>query len=121
MKLIAAAVFGLIASGAFAGPVETAKTGLGDVLVADNGMTLYTFAKDSAGVSKCTGDCAVKWPPYAAQEGAAATDGLSVIERPDDTYQWAKDGMPLYFWQGDKAKGDTTGDGVGGVWNVARP
>ncbi|MDE2001873.1 MAG: hypothetical protein KGI60_04910, partial [Patescibacteria group bacterium] len=37
---------------------------LGKYLVADNGMTLYTYAKDSAGVSNCSGVCAVNWPPY---------------------------------------------------------
>jgi predicted lipoprotein with Yx(FWY)xxD motif len=56
-----------------------------------------------------------------AAEDAPAEGGLTVIERKDDTYQWALNGKPLYFWQGDSAKGDTTGDGVGGVWAVVRP
>jgi len=34
--------------------------------------------------------------------------------------QWAKDGAPLYFWIGDSATGDTNGDGVGGVWHIAK-
>ncbi len=84
-------------------------------------MTLYTFAKDAAGVSNCNDDCAVKWPPLMAEDGAVGEGGLTVIERADDTCQWAMNGMPLYFWQGDAAVGDTTGDGVGGVWSVARP
>jgi predicted lipoprotein with Yx(FWY)xxD motif len=121
MKLITAAVLSLIATGAIAAPVGTAKTGLGDVLVAENGMTLYTFAKDAAGVSNCNDDCAAKWPPLFAEEGAAPEGDLTVIERADGAYQWAMKGMPLYFWQGDAAAGDTTGDGVGGVWSVARP
>jgi predicted lipoprotein with Yx(FWY)xxD motif len=29
--------------------------------------------------------------------------------------------MPLYFWIKDEKKGDTTGDKVGDVWDVARP
>jgi predicted lipoprotein with Yx(FWY)xxD motif len=28
--------------------------------------------------------------------------------------------MPLYLWQGDKKPGDITGDGVGGVWHLAK-
>jgi predicted lipoprotein with Yx(FWY)xxD motif len=56
-----------------------------------------------------------------AAEDAPAEGGLTVIERKDDTYQWALNGKPLYFWQGDSAKGDATGDGVGGVWAVVRP
>jgi predicted lipoprotein with Yx(FWY)xxD motif len=46
---------------------------------------------------------------------------LTIIDRPDGTYQVANNGMPLYRWQGDKSPGDTTGNGVGGVWSVAKP
>jgi predicted lipoprotein with Yx(FWY)xxD motif len=122
MRLFAVtAALCLMASGAFAGPVQTGKSAGGDMLTGENGMTLYTFAKDKAGVSVCNDDCAVKWPPLAAKEGAAAEGKLTVIERADDTYQWAMDGKPLYFFAGDKAAGDTAGDGMGGVWSVARP
>ena len=82
-------------------------------------MTLYTFDKDSAVTSTCYGDCAVNWPPYLADAGATM-DGLTVIARNDGTQQWAKDGAPLYFWIGDAAPGDTNGDGVGGVWHIAK-
>ena len=87
-------------------------------LIAKNGMTLYTFDKDSTGVSNCYGGCAENWPPYIAK-GYAKISGLSTIERKDGSKQWAKDGKPLYFWAGDSNPGDTTGDGVGGVWHIA--
>lgn len=29
--------------------------------------------------------------------------------------------MPLYYWVKDKKPGDVTGDGVNGVWHVAKP
>jgi len=45
---------------------------------------------------------------------------LDAIERKDGSKQWAKDGKPLYFWVGDTEPGETNGDGVGGVWHVAR-
>jgi len=90
-------------------------------LTGENGMTLYTFDNDSDGKSVCNGDCAVNWPPYLAAEGATAPgDGFAAIKRDDGTMQWAKDGAPLYFWAADQAPGDTTGDGVGGVWHIAR-
>jgi predicted lipoprotein with Yx(FWY)xxD motif len=120
MKIAIAAVLSLAASGAFAAPM-TGKSAAGDVLTGENGMSLYTFAKDAKGVSNCYDDCAKKWPPFIGEEDAKAEGKFSIIERKDGTYQWAQDGMPLYFWAGDKAAGDTTGDGVGGVWSVAKP
>lgn len=90
------------------------------ILTAPNGMTLYTFDNDAANVSNCYDSCAASWPPYTAPNGAASPgDGFSIVERRDGTRQWAKNGAPLYFWVGDSAPGDTTGDGVGGVWHVA--
>ncbi|NSX53417.1 COG4315 family predicted lipoprotein [Parasulfitobacter algicola] len=92
------------------------------VLAAKNGMTLYTFDKDKAGTSNCYNDCADSWPPYTAKRGMKPpVAGLTTIKRRDGTFQWAQDGMPLYFWVGDSKPGDTNGDGVGGVWHVARP
>lgn len=91
------------------------------VLTAKNGMTLYTFAKDTKGKSNCSGGCADSWPPYLAKSGEKAPGkGFSKIKRADGSSQWAKNGEALYFWVGDSAPGDTTGDGVGGVWNVAK-
>jgi predicted lipoprotein with Yx(FWY)xxD motif len=91
------------------------------VLTGANGMTLYTFDNDTRGKSNCNGGCADSWPPYAAKAGAKApADGFSVIKRSDGSGQWAKDGAALYFWAGDSAAGDMTGDGVGGVWHIAK-
>ncbi|MFD2261151.1 hypothetical protein [Chelativorans composti] len=44
---------------------------------------------------------------------------FSVIKRKDGTSQWAYNGKPLYLWAGDKKPGETSGDGVGGVWHIA--
>jgi predicted lipoprotein with Yx(FWY)xxD motif len=120
--LSAAFAFAIGATTAFAGALSEVDTAGGKVMAAtDSGMTVYTFAKDAENVSNCYDECAVKWPPFMAAEGAPAEGALTVIERKDDTYQWALNGKPLYFWQGDSAKGDATGDGVGGVWAVVRP
>ncbi len=88
-------------------------------LTDENGMTLYTFDQDTANTSNCYDSCAASWPPYTGVEGEAK-DGLTLIARRDGTMQWAKDGEPLYLWIGDSAPGDTTGDGVGGVWHIAK-
>ena len=111
----------LVGSAAAEAPVKTVKTAAGDVLAGDNGMTLYTFRGDTAGVSNCYDKCAANWPPAIAADGAAAEGDFTLVERKDGAKQWAKGGMPLYFWVKDAKEGDTTGDGVGGKWYIARP
>jgi predicted lipoprotein with Yx(FWY)xxD motif len=93
-------------------------------LVGPNGMTLYTFDKDTAGSGKsvCNGGCATNWPPLMAADGAtAATGDFSIVTRDDGKKQWAAKGKPLYFWAKDTKPGDRTGDGVLGVWHTAKP
>ncbi len=104
-----------------AAPVKTVKTAKGEVLAGENGMTLYTFKNDKQGMSNCYDKCAANWPPLKAASDAKATGAYSVITRKDGTKQWAKDGMPLYYWIKDTKQGDATGDGVNGVWDVAKP
>jgi predicted lipoprotein with Yx(FWY)xxD motif len=112
-------------------PAETigvaANKDLGDLLVSYDGMTLYTFANDTAGVSNCKDDCLKNWPAFTVAEGekligaAALTGKLETIKRDDGTLQVTYNGMPLYFYKNDKAPGDANGDKVGNVWNVVKP
>jgi predicted lipoprotein with Yx(FWY)xxD motif len=102
------------------GAIKSMDTAKGEVLTDANGMTLYTFDKDASGTSNCYDACAVKWPPLAAAAGASAEGKYTLVERKDGAKQWAYDGKPLYLWQNDKKSGDVTGDGVGGVWHVAK-
>jgi len=93
------------------------------VLTGPNGMTLYTFDKDTAGSGKstCNGPCAANWPPLMATDTDAAAGDYTVITRDDGKKQWAMKGKPLYYWVKDAKPGDRTGDGVNKVWQVARP
>jgi predicted lipoprotein with Yx(FWY)xxD motif len=93
------------------------------VFVGPNGMTLYTFDRDAAGSGKsvCNGPCATNWPPLMAQPGDAASGDWSVVTRDDGSRQWAYKGKPVYYWVKDAKPGDRTGDGVQGVWKLARP
>jgi predicted lipoprotein with Yx(FWY)xxD motif len=88
------------------------------MLTAKNGMTLYVFDKDTGGVSTCYDACAQKWPPYAAKSGEKMGEGWSSTKRKDGSLQWAYDKKPVYFYAGDKKKGDKTGDGIGGAWHI---
>jgi len=93
------------------------------VLVGANGMTLYTFDKDTAGSGKsvCNGTCATNWPPLMAADADTASGDWSVVTRDDGKKQWAMKGKPLYFWAKDTKPGDKTGDGVLGFWHSAKP
>ena len=93
------------------------------VLVGPNGMTLYTFNHDMVGSGKsvCNGPCITNWPALTAPATARPMGDYSVVMRDDGTRQWAYKGAPLYYWAKDTKAGDRTGDGVGGVWKVARP
>ncbi len=102
-------------------PVLTGKLGDQIFLMDANKMTLYVFDKDSKGVSNCYDACAEKWPPLLGEKGMKLPHGYSLIERKDGTLQIAYKGMPLYLWFKDHNPGDMTGDGVKGVWHVARP
>jgi predicted lipoprotein with Yx(FWY)xxD motif len=100
---------------------------LGSFLVGPDGMTLYMFTKDTAGVSNCSGDCLVKWPALLVPDGMQPTAGdgvtgtLGTIQRDDGTYQVTINDMPLYYWYKDVVPGDATGQNVGQVWFVLGP
>lgn len=102
-------------------PVKEVDSAKGKVLAAENGMTLYTYKDDHGGASTCYDACATNWPPFIAEASAKAEGAYTIVERKDGSKQWAKDGMPLYFFIKDKKMGDITGDGVKGEWDVAKP
>jgi predicted lipoprotein with Yx(FWY)xxD motif len=120
--ILAAATLAALTTAAYAaGPFKTVKTDKGDVLAGEKGMTTYTFNNDKSGVSNCYDKCAQNWPPVMAASDAKAEGAYSVVTRKDGAKQWAKDGMPLYYWVKDMKEGDASGDGVNGVWHVAKP
>jgi len=101
---------------ALAQPVEGADGRLTDPA----GRVLYTFDRDSAGVSACKDECAVQWPPFSAPPDASAKPAFPLLRRDDGSLQWAHHGKPLYYFVGDAKPGQASGDGLGGTWHVAR-
>ncbi len=101
----------------------------GKVLVATkNGMTLYTFMRDTAnsGKSNCTGPCIQRWPALTVDTGAKPTGATGVtgilaafVRTDDQTTQVTYNGLPLYFFSEDKAAGDTKG--IYQNWAVVKP
>ncbi len=103
----------------------SSKAGLGDFLVDGKGMTLYLFTNDTPGVSNCSGGCLEAWPPLLVEGDPVAGKGVSgrlgVIVRDDGARQVTYNDLPLYYYVADAKPGDTTGQGVGGVWFVVEP
>ena len=109
--------------------VEAEDVGtIGTVLVAANGMTVYTFTKDvkDSGTSACTGGCLTTWPALTVPAGTTPTGGtgvtgkLGTFTRADDgTLQVTYNGLPLYFFANDKAPGDANGVYTG--WEAVKP
>jgi predicted lipoprotein with Yx(FWY)xxD motif len=93
------------------------------VFVGPNGMTLYTFDRDTMGSGKsaCNGQCAALWPPLMAGASDSGSGDWTVVVRDDGTRQWAFRGQPVYYWVRDAKPGDRTGDGFNNVWRLARP
>ena len=109
-----------------AATVTTAESDLGTILVDDEGMTLYLFTKDTqgSGESTCEGECLVAWPALLGEPkaGSGADETLlGTLTRTDGTTQVSYNGWPLYYWVDDTAPGDTSGQGVQGVWWVLDP
>ncbi len=100
-------------------PVKVYKK-QGVSILTDNGQnSLYTFDKDEQGKSNCYQKCATLWPPLVADKEATASGPFTIVKRKDGGMQWAMNGKPLYTWIKDMQPGDTSGDGVKGVWHLA--
>lgn len=102
---------------------------LGEIVVDRNGMTVYRFKKDKAWpkpVSNCIGECLEKWPlvepvDFADTKGIQEK-GYMIFDRTDGKgKQQTINCSPIYTFAGDKAPGDTNGQGVGGTWFAVRP
>ena len=99
---------------------------LGKILVGDKGMTLYMFTKDGPNQVNCNADCLAKWPPLLTKGKPTLGEGVDAslvgtASLPDGSMIVTYNKMPLYYWVKDAKAGDTTGQGVGGVWYVVSP
>ena len=83
--------------------------------------SLYFYAKDGQNVSNCYGECAASWPPALLDAGAQLGENYALFARNDGKMQIAFKGRPLYRFGGDANVGDINGDGLGDVWELARP
>jgi predicted lipoprotein with Yx(FWY)xxD motif len=113
-----------------AGQIGVAALAPGTALVDGAGRALYVFEADTGTTSTCSGPCAQVWPPLLAQTGSPGVAGgvqsalVATSVRADGTRQVTYNGHPLYYFAGDKAAGETKGQGIhnfGGGWYVVTP
>ncbi|SEJ38099.1 Predicted lipoprotein with conserved Yx(FWY)xxD motif [Arthrobacter sp. yr096] len=104
-----------------------ASSSAGQIVVDSKGMSLYFFTKDvkDLGTSACTAACLDAWPIFTTTSDAPTVEGVTgtvgTIASPDGKKHVTLNGMPLYYYAKDKAPGDVTGQGVGGVWYLVSP
>ncbi len=100
--------------------IKVASSDLGDILVDAKGNTLYLYTPDGENVdeSQCTGGCASAWPPLTAKKARVGKGLDASFVTVNAATQVAYNNHLLYRYGGDSAKGDTFGQGVGGVWYV---
>lgn len=101
--------------------VTKTDSSLGQYLADPSGKPLYTYAKDTSGVSNCTGSCLASWPAYQATGSTTnLPNGVATIKRSDNgETQYTYNGMPLYYFISDSA-GHPTGNGVDS-FQLAKP
>jgi predicted lipoprotein with Yx(FWY)xxD motif len=106
--------------------VKVMKTVYGNVLVDGRGRALYLFTRDRSPLSRCYGECAVRWPPFLTPGAPAAGSGslanlLGTTRRRDGSTQVTYLGHPLYYYIGDHQPGQVLCQAVeefGGRWYV---
>lgn len=108
---------------------------LGSYLSDKDGRSLYYFSTDANGQASCTGGCEAVWPAFVVDNLTADKIGtgltfsdFATITTASGKKQVTYKGWPLYYYAPSvngtntaEAAGKTTGDGVGGVWFIAKP
>ncbi len=125
--LAAAGLFSSLAAGSTKRVVKEAQNqSLGHtVLIANNGLTLYSLSVEKHGNFICTGSCLKDWFPLVVAKGVkpAGPVALGTVKRPDGRRQVTFEGKPLYTFDGDSKRGDANGEGIKdvGTWHAAAP
>ncbi len=90
--------------------VKVTNRSFGDILQSKNKLPLYYWSveKRAGGKIRCTGACAVAWPPLVVKSRAAVAPTMrgvkgkfGVIKRADGRLQVTFRGLPLYAYHND--------------------
>jgi predicted lipoprotein with Yx(FWY)xxD motif len=99
--------------------LKVASSELGDIIVTTKGRALYIFEPDGTETvsPKCVDACADAWPAYAPNRKPKVGKGLDPsLAGVGGGGQATYNSRFLYEFSGDTAAGQTSGQGVGGVW-----
>jgi predicted lipoprotein with Yx(FWY)xxD motif len=109
--------------------ISVEQTSLGKTLVDANGRVLYLFEADKRDQSTLSAAGQAVWPPLSTATKPAAGSGvtasqITLIGGAGSASQVAYNGHPLYYYVGDRAPGETKGQGLnqfGALWYVLSP
>jgi predicted lipoprotein with Yx(FWY)xxD motif len=134
--ILAAALITVVATALAAGSSLTlssnASSMLGKpVVINPQGRTLYHLSPETSRHLLCKSrECLGNWPPLTVKSaktklkaGSGVKGKLALLHRSNGTFQVTLNGLPLYRYAGDSAKGDVNGEGIesfGGTWHAAR-
>jgi predicted lipoprotein with Yx(FWY)xxD motif len=88
-------------SGTGTATLKSASTGIGTVLVAPNGHTVYELVGNTTAHNLCSGGCLAIWPPV-------MSGGTQVVIH----------GHPAYTFSGDASSGQTNGQDAKDQWGT---
>lgn len=101
------------------------------VVVNPQGRTLYRLSPETSRHLLCKSrECLTNWPPLTVKSantklkaGSGVKGKLGLLHRGNGTLQVTLNGLPLYRYAGDSAKGDVNGEGIesfGGTWHAVK-
>ena len=107
--------------------IDVSDSEFGEILVDDEGRTLYAFDKEKTDRSECFGACAEAWPPFYTKGEPRAGKGVEQDLLGTTNHEGRDlvtyDGHPLYYYV-DEGPNEVLCQGVdefGGLWLVVDP
>lgn len=99
------------------------------VVVNPQGRTLYKLSPETSKHLLCKSkECLTNWPPLTVKSaktklkaGSGVKGKLGLLHRGNGAFQVTLNGLPVYRYAGDSAKGDVNGEGIesfGGTWHA---
>ncbi len=104
----------------------TNNSSSGNILTANNGMTLYAYTADTADTSNCSVVCQKAWIPLLTNGkptlSAGVTSGMiGTAKLASGSLVVTYNHMPLYSFVNDMAAGMSSGQGFDNVWFAVSP